>query len=151
MIRDALVVLTMAAGLMPALSAQDQKPVPKDSMRVIVPGCANDYVFTAVRATEDTPGGATVPEGTHFRLSGKKDLLKEIKAHEGSRMQITGLIRRGQSLGGGVAIGGARISGGSRPVAGGTGGYGGGIGSGVDRVVIDVEGWQAIPGDCPLK
>ena len=58
-------------------------------------------------------------------------------------MQITGLIRKGVSRSrSGVAIGGARISGGSRPVAGGTGGYSGGIRSGVDRVVIDVEGWQ---------
>ena len=35
--------------------AQEQKPVPKDSVRIYVPGCAKGYVFTAVRATEDTP------------------------------------------------------------------------------------------------
>ena len=151
MIQRLLVASALVAAFMPAAFAQDLKPVPKDSTRIIVPGCAVDYVFTAVRATEDTPGGATVPEGTHLRLSGKKALLSDIKAHEGSRMQITGLIRKGQSLGGGLAIGGARVSGGGRPVAGGTGGYGGGVGSGVDRIVIDVEAWQPIPGDCPTR
>lgn len=151
MLQRVLVALSVIAGFAPATLAQDQKPVPKDSVRITVPGCAVDYVFTAVRATEDTPGGATVPEGTHLRLSGKKDMLKEIKAHEGSRLQVTGLIRKGQSLGGGLAAGGARVSGGGRPVAGGTGGYGAGVGAGVDRIVIDVEGWQPIPGDCPSR
>ena len=134
--------------------AQEQKPVPKDSARIYVPGCAKGYVFTAVRATEDTPSGAVVPEGTHLRLSGKKALLAEIKAHEGSRVELTGLIKKGQSLGDGVSIGGARVSGG-KPVAGGGGGFGvgvgGGVGSGVERIVIDVEGWRPIPGSCPTR
>jgi len=151
MIRRVLVALSVVAGLIPPVSAQDLKPVPKDSVRIIVPGCTVDYVFTAVRASEDTPGGATVPEGTHMRLSGKKAMLSDIKAHQGSRIQVTGLIRRGQSLGGGLGVGGARVSGGGRPVAGGSGGYGGGVGSGVDRIVIDVEAWQPIPGDCPTR
>jgi len=31
------------------LAAQEQKPVPKDSVRVFVPGCSKGYVFTAGR------------------------------------------------------------------------------------------------------
>ena len=137
-------------GAVGAVYAQEQKPVPKDSVRIYVPGCAKDYVFTAVRATEDTPSGAVVPEGTHLRLSGKKALLAEIKAHEGSRVELTGLIKKGQSLGDGVSIGGARVSGG-RPVAGGGGGFGVSVGAGVDRIVIDVEGWRPLPGSCPTR
>ena len=92
-----------------------------------------------------------MPEGTHLRLSGKKALLAEIKAHEGSRVELTGLIKKGQSLGDGVSIGGARVSGG-RPVAGaGGGGFSVGVGGGVDRIVIDVEGWRPLPGSCPTR
>lgn len=149
MIQRPLAAFIAVASLTTVPFAQELKPVPNDSVRIFVPGCAVGYIFTALRATEDTPGGAVVPEGTRLRLSGKKALLAEIKAHEGSPVQVTGLIRKGQSLGGGVAIGGARIGGSSRPVAGGTGGYAGGIGGGVDRVVIDVEGWKSIPGNCP--
>ncbi|MEQ1910656.1 MAG: hypothetical protein ABMA15_17690 [Vicinamibacterales bacterium] len=155
MTRFSLSVLFIAAALgvnaAGAVLAQEQKPVPKDSVRIYVPGCAKGYVFTAVRASEDTPSGAVVPEGTHLRLSGKKALLAEIKAHEGSRVELTGLIKKGQSLGDGVSIGGARVSGG-RPVAGGGGaGFSVGVGGGVDRIVIDVEGWRPLPGSCPTR
>lgn len=127
-------------------AAQEQKPVPKNSVRINVPGCASGYMFTAARRTEDTPG-PSIPEGTHLRMNGKKDLMREIKGHEGSRIEITGLIRKGQELQPGVGIGGgARISGGPMP--------GGGMGVGVGRVgaspiMIDVEGYRVVPGDCP--
>ena len=144
------IVVGLGIGAVGVVLAQEQKPVPKDSVRIYVPGCANGYVFTALRATEDTPSGAVVPEGTHLRLSGKKALLAEIKAHEGSRVEVTGLIKKGQSLGDGVSIGGARVSGG-KPVAGGGGGFSLGVGGGIDRIVIDVEGWRPLPGSCPTS
>ena len=150
MTRRPLSVFALAITLVGPAVAQEPRPVPKDSVRVFVPGCSKDYVFTAVRATEDTPSGAVVPEGTHLRLSGKRTVLADIKAHQGSRVEITGLIKKGQSLGDGVSVGGARVSGG-KPVAGGGGGFGGGIGGGVDRIVIDVEGWRPIPGSCPTR
>jgi len=125
------------------LAAQEQKPVPKDSVRVFVPGCSKGYVFTAGRRSEDT-GGAAVPEGMHLRMSGPKKLMAEIKGHEGSRIEITGLMKKGQP-GEGIALGrGVRVSPGS-PSAGGSGvpSPGGG------QNMIDVEGWRSIPGDCP--
>ena len=146
-----LTPLLLVCCLAHPISGQDLKPVPKDSARVSVPGCSIDYVFTAFRATEDTPGGAAVPEGTRLRMSGKKALIAEIKAHQGSRVEITGLIKKGQSLGGGVSVGGARVSGGGRPVAGGSGGFGGSVGAGVDRIVIDIESWRPLPGNCPTR
>lgn len=129
------------------VEAQDMKPVPKNSVRINVPGCVSGYMFTAARRTEDTPGPA-IPEGTHMRMNGKKDLMREIKGHEGSRLEITGLIRKGQELQPGVGIGGgARISGGPAP-------GGGGVSVGMGRVggspmMIDVEGYRVVPGDCP--
>jgi hypothetical protein len=146
-----LSVFLAAVAIVTAGAQEEKKPVPKDSVRVFIPGCVKGYVFTAGRPAEDTHGGSPVPEGTHLRMAGPKKLISEIKAQEGSQIEITGLIKKGQSLGGGVGLGGGvRIGPGGPPVAGlGGGGLGPAPGGGVDRVVIDVEGWRALAGSCP--
>jgi hypothetical protein len=127
--------------------AQERKPVPKDSVRVFVPGCSKGYVFTAGRRSEDQPGGSAVPAGMHLRMSGPKKMMAEIKGQEGSMIEITGLMRKGQvgqegvGIGGGVRVsGGPSPSGGSRLPAPGGG-----------QIMIDVEGWRHIVGDCPSR
>ena len=124
--------------------AQERKPVPKDSVRVSIPGCTKGYVFTAGRRTVDEPGSVSVPEGTHFRMNGPKKLMAEIKAHEGSMIELTGLTMKGQYLPGGTPIGGGvRVS---------PGPSGGGLGSPVaGQVSIDVEGWRQVDGRCPRR
>jgi len=79
-----------------ALAAQETKPVPKDSVRVFVPGCTKGYMFTAGHRTTDEPGSFDIPEGMHLRMNGPKQMMAEIKAHEGSMIQITGLVKKGQ-------------------------------------------------------
>jgi hypothetical protein len=144
-------VLGLVLASMPfVLLAQEQKPVPKDSVRVMVPGCAKGYVFTAGRATEDQPGGTVVPEGMHLRMNAPKKTMAEIKGTEGSRIELTGLMKKGQVGEEGIAIGrGIRV----RPGGGGPqAGFGGSIGVGSPgggQVMIDVEGWRQLPGDCP--
>ena len=124
-----------------AVVAQEQKPVPKGSQRVSIPGCVKGYVFTAVRRTEDQPGSVSVPEGTHIRMNGKKDLIKEIDAHKGSVLVITGLMKEGQFLEG-VHVGGVTI--------GPSGGPGAGFGNPIaNQLQIDVEGWRPGIGECP--
>jgi hypothetical protein len=140
-----IAALSTAVVLSIGLAAQETKPVPKDSVRVFVPGCAKGAMFTAGRRTEDSPGGAAVPEGTRLRMSGPKKLMSEIKAQEGTRIEITGLVKRGQYEQSGVRLGsGVRISGGP---TGSTGGLG--PNPVVEQVVIDVEGWRKVLGDCP--
>jgi len=144
----ATVFVVVAAGMLTsAVGAQEKKPVPKDSVRVSVPGCSNGYVFTAGRRSEDQPGGSAVPEGMHLRMSGPKKTIAEIKGQEGSMIEITGLMRKGQvgqegvGIGGGVRVsGGPSPSGGSRLPAPGGG-----------QIMIDVEGWRRIAGDCPSR
>ena len=127
------------------LVAQDVKKVPKDSERVTVPGCVKGYVFTAGARTEDQVGRSDIPEGMHLRMNGKKDLLSEIKAHEGQMIQITGLMKKGQYNQTGIPVGGGvRI----------TPGIGGGNGgrpayANAPTNYIDVESWQPAPGNCP--
>ena len=143
------VVLLVAAALFSQpLGAQEKKPAPKDSVRVFIPGCSKGYVFTAGPRTEDQQSGPPIPEGMHLRMSGPKALMTEIKAHEGSRIEITGLVKKGQFAQGGVGIGGGVRIGGGPPVAG---GGSTGPGPGVSQNMIDVEGWRPVPGDCPSR
>ena len=142
----ALVPLVLGALTIAPLAAQEPKPVPKDSVRVTIPGCSHGYVFTAATHTPDEPGSAEVPEGMHIRMNGPKKLMSEIKAHEGSMIAITGLMRKGQFRPDGIGIGGGvRIAPPSSSP-------GGGIGSPVaNQVQIDVEGWRPAVGDCPSR
>lgn len=116
------------------LGAQETKPAPKDSARVSIPGCTRGYVFTAGRRTQDVPGSVNMPEGTHVRMNGPKKTMAEIKAHEGSMIEITGLMKKGQYLSGGAALGG-----GVR------------LGQPASQMQIDVEGWRPVVGDCPSR
>ena len=140
------VFFVVAAMLSGPSGAQEAKPVPKDSVRVFIPGCAKGRVFTAGPRTEDQTGGAPIPEGMHLRMSGPKAMMAEIKGHEGSRIEITGLMRKGQAtpngvgIGGGVRIGpGSPSGGGLRPAPG------------ASPIMIDVEGWRRVAGDCPSR
>src|SRR5437870_2896417 len=104
--RTTTVIIAAVAMLSGRLVAQERKPVPKDSVRVSIPGCTKGYIFTAGRRTVDEPGSVSVPEGTHFRMNGPKSMIAEIKAHEGSMIEIVGITRRGQYGPEGVGIGG---------------------------------------------
>jgi len=109
--------LIAVAALTLPIGAQENKPVPKDSVRVFLPGCAKGYVFTAGRRTIETPCNFEVPEGMHLRMNGPRKMMDEIKAHEGSMIEITGLMKKGQfrdgvALGGGVTLSPGASSGG---------------------------------------
>jgi hypothetical protein len=145
--RTTIVITAVAAALSGALLAQESKPVPKDSVRVLIPGCTKGFVFTAGPRTRDQPGSVNVPEGMHMRMNGPKKVIAEIKAHEGSMIELTGLMKKGQYGPDGVGIGGGvRIAPGPGPIGGSlAGGPGGG------QIMIDVEGWRPILGDCPSR
>jgi hypothetical protein len=128
--------------------AQEPKPVPKDSVRVSIAGCSRGYIFTAGRPAEDQ-GGNAVPAGTHLRMNGPKKLIAEIKGHEGSRIEITGLMKKGQIGPEGIGIGGGvrvrpGLGGPSAPLGGALGVT---TGAG-NQVLIDVEGWRSLAGEC---
>jgi hypothetical protein len=140
-------LLCAAAPLL--VTAQEPKPVPKDSVRVSIAGCAKGYAFTAGRQAEDQ-GGNAVPEGTHLRMNGSRKLMAELETTEGTRVEITGLMKKGQIGPEGIDIGrGVRV----RPGGGGPssplgGGFGAGAAGG-NQIMIDLEGWRQLSGDCP--
>ena len=144
--RTAVVILAIAV-LSTPLTAQEAKPVPKDSMRVTVDGCTKGYVFTAGPRTEGQVGRLDIPEGVHLRMTGPKQMLADVKAHEGSMIAITGTMKKGQYNPRGIGIGGGvRITPGSAP------GAGGGLANTLPSLnYIDVEGWQPIVGTCSSR
>ena len=144
--RTAVVITAAVALLSGPLGAQENKPVPKDSVRVFIPGCTKGFVFTAGRRTQDQPGNVDIPEGMHLRMNGPKKMMAEIKAREGSMIEITGLMRKGQYKPDGVRIGGVRISPGRAPSDGSLPGN-----PGVSQMLIDLEGWRPLVGDCPSR
>jgi hypothetical protein len=133
--------IAIAAALTTAVAGQERKPVPKDSVRVAIAGCTKGYVFTAGPRTLEEPGNFEIREGMHLRMNGPKQLLNDIKAHEGSMIELTGLMKKGQ-FNDGVDIGrGVRISPGPS-------GAGGGMSPVANQIQIDVEGWRQIEGAC---
>jgi hypothetical protein len=139
--RTAAVITIAAAVLSGPLVAQERKPVPKDSVRVFVPGCTKGFIFTAGHRTEDEPGSLDIPEGMHLRMNGPKKVIAEIKAHEGSMIEITGLIKKGQRKPDGIGIGGV-----VRVTPGATGGN-----PIANQIFVDVEGWRPATGNCPSR
>ena len=136
------IAVALALGVV-AVAAQEAKPVPKGTRRVSIPGCSRGYVFTTGPRTADEAGSSDIPDGLHLRMNGPRKLINEIKAHEGSIVVITGTMKEGQFLPGGVGIGGGvRVgpSSGSplgNPIA--------------NQIMIDVEGWRPGAGNCPSR
>jgi hypothetical protein len=139
-----IVAVMLSTGL---LSAQEGKKVPKDSVRVSIPGCTRGYVFTSGPPVSEQNGTIVIPEGIHIRMAGPKKMMDDIKAHEGSMVEITGLMKKGQYLQEGVAVGGGvRIT----PGIGQGGGSVAASRAGT-QTMIDVESWRPAAGSCPSR
>jgi hypothetical protein len=79
----------------------------------------------------------------HERLHLHRRLLADIKAHEGSAIEITGIMKKGQYGPDGVNIGGGvRVGPGPAP----NGGMG--VNMTTRQSFIDVEAWRPIDGEC---
>jgi hypothetical protein len=133
-------LLLAAAGL-----AAQEKPLPKNDVRVQIPGCAYNRTFISGTSPAGEPVG-NIKEGRRFKMNASKELLADIKKQEPSMIEITGRIRRadltdtrGIDVGGGVRIGGGR------PQAATTGGH---PDVGYSEVIIDVESFRLLPDRC---
>ncbi len=128
------------------LAAAQERPIPSDSTRVSISGCAKDRTFIV-----DEPAGREITAtgiqpGRRFRLSGPRRVLDDIKKREGTMVEITGLVRKSDVAGpGGVAILGGRLR------IGGTAPRDAIRDPMYNQVVIDVEGFQVLPDRCPTR
>ena len=137
-------VMTVSGGL---LSAQE-KAVPKDSVRLTIPGCAYDRLFIVDSSPEHEMPRSDIKPGRRLRLSGPKKMLEEIKARQSDMVELTGLMRKSDLIeqGVGLAGGSVRIMPGRSPV-----GATGGPDSTVTQAVIDVESWRPLNVTCPAR
>ena len=144
-------VLIALAGVLATVAAPaaQEKPLPKNEVRVQIPGCAYDRTFISGSAPAGEPVGS-IAEGRRFKMSASKDLLASITKQVPSMIEITGRIRRtdlddtrGLPVGGGFRVGGGRpqapTSSGSRPDIG------------YNEVQIDVESFRLLPDSCPRR
>lgn len=129
------------------LHAQE-KPVPKDSVRVVVPGCGKGRVFTAGPREEDQPGRSEIPPGMRLRMTGPRQLMREMAAHEGTAVEVTGLIKKGQMETAGISLLGGGIRVGPTPSPNSTTL---GRDPGYQQVIFDVEAWRPLGGPCPTR
>src|SRR6185436_8807495 len=97
------------------VAAQDVPDVPKDSTLVILNGCAKDGKFIVGERREDQPGTLEIRPGRRFRLNGPKELMRDIKAHQRTVMQVRGLIRKADVAPQGVGVLGGRVRIGGTP------------------------------------
>jgi hypothetical protein len=104
-----LVALMLAAS---GSQSPEPKPVPKDSVELEARGCLKGRVFTATSEPEDE-GVRRGPDviGRHFRLNGKREVMDSVKAHNGHRVAVVGLVKKSDlaDQGVGMKVGGARV------------------------------------------
>jgi len=138
--------LSLIAASLSLLSAQE-RPVPKDSARLSIAGCARGRVFTVDRGPEHESRGTDLALGSKVRLEGQKKLLDEIKAREGSMVEITGLMKQSDTVQPGVGLAGGRVR--ITPVM--PAGRGVSRDPGPQPPVLDVESWRLLNASCPSR
>jgi hypothetical protein len=142
--------VALACALSFAAVAAQERPVPKDSARISIPGCANDRRFIVAERPGHEPVRSDIKPGRRFRLNGPKDLLKDIKAHEGSMIEVTGLVKQSDLTQRGIGMAGGRVRiGGGPPRAPMGGTTTAGTDSGYNEATLDVESWRPLPDACP--
>jgi hypothetical protein len=138
-----LLTLLLVAALSSPLSAQE-RPVPKDSTRLLISGCARGRVFTVGRDPEHESRGFAIAEGTRIRLAGDKKVLADIKAREHSMVEITGLMKQSEVVQPGIGLAGGRVR--ITPVM--PNGRGAGRDPGPPAPVFDVESFRLLNTSC---
>jgi hypothetical protein len=89
-----LPLFVAALAVAPMAQDPEPKPVPKGSVQLAVNGCFKGRVFTATPPREETmPSSGPNVTGQHFRVAGKKDVMKLVKAHQGHLVEVVGLVK----------------------------------------------------------
>lgn len=132
--------------------AAQERPVPKDSVRVTVAGCVKGHSVIVAPRNATEPTASRIAPGRRLRLAGNKTLVKELRAEKSQMVEVTGLIREAHLRESGVPIGkGGRIRiGGGPPVSRDPAGDPRRDPL-VNEPVMDVESWRPLPETCSEK
>jgi len=121
--------------------------VPKDSTRLSISGCARGRVFTVGRDPEHETS-FVMELGTKVRLEGDKKVLAEVKKHEGSMVEITGLMKQSDVVQPGVGLAGGRVR--VTPVMPSPNGRVP-VDPGPSPPILDVESYRLLNASCPNR
>jgi hypothetical protein len=143
-----------ALAVAPAAVAQDQepKPVPKGSLQLAVNGCLKGRVFTATAPREEeAPRQGPDVTGQHFRVAGKKDVMKLVKAHQGHFVEVVGIVKASALAdnASGKRVGNTTIKVGPGPRSSDPIYRQSGM-AGVDMAVMDLQSLRYLSDACPI-
>ena len=97
---------------------QERPKIPEDSVELVVSGCLKGRVLSVSDTRQvDTQSGPIV-RAKSFRLSGKGDIMKQVKKEDGHFVDVTGIVKRSALDSKGIKIGKRVAVGGGSPVAG---------------------------------
>ena len=114
--------LIVALGMTAAQDNPQERPkVPKDSIQLVVTGCLKGRVLAVSDVRQEDTQSGPIVRARSFRLAGKKDVMKDVKEHDGHLVDVTGLVRKSALIEPGVKVGKGIVIGGGPPVAGGAG------------------------------
>jgi hypothetical protein len=103
-------------------------------------------VFTVGR-DPDHESTSVVALGTKIRLEGEKKVLADIKAREGTMVELTGLMKDSDVVQPGIGLAGGRVR--ITPVM--PNGRTGARDAGPPPPILDVEGYRMLNAPCPNR
>jgi hypothetical protein len=103
-------------------------------------------VFTVGRDPEHE-SSFVIELGTRIRLEGAKKVLADVKAHEGSMVELTGLMKRSDMTQPGIGLAGGKVR--ITPVM--PNGRGVGHDPGPSPPILDVESYRLLNASCPNR
>ena len=104
-------VVVIALGV--AVSAQEAKKIPADSVEIEARGCFKGRVFTGTGQPEgENTRKSPDVTGRSFRVTGPKDVMDEVKRYDRQFVEVVGIVRKASldDQGIGMKVGkGARV------------------------------------------
>ena len=152
-----LSTLLIVAGTTVQSQPAEPKKIPEDSVEIIATGCLKGKVFTATGRDErdeeiDVKRGPDVT-GRSFRLAGPREVMNEVKKHNGRFVEMAGIIRKAAltDYQPGMKVGNSRIVIGAPSTVGQPGGVHAQVGAGPGVPVMDATGVRLLGESCPIE
>ena len=102
----------------PQENKQEKPRVPKDSIELVVTGCLKGRVLAVSDVRQEDTQSGPIVKARSFRVAGKKDIMKDIKEHDGHLVDVTGIVKKSSLVEPGIKVGKGVTIGGGPPVAG---------------------------------
>jgi len=103
--RAAVAVVFLLAGVVSARAQEIEQKPPKDSVQLVITGCLDKRVIDATRI--EPPDVET--DVHDFQLSGKKDIMAEVKSRNKERVTVTGWVRKVDLAEPGLRLGNSNV------------------------------------------